>query len=71
MDGDLATGISPEVGVHIGTSVDANSNGLHSDDSFRYGASAEYQRMVCVPSQRIRWAWASLWFHCRQLLTSR
>ncbi len=55
-DGGLATGIAPELGMHIGSfSVDANSSGLHSDDdAFRYGASAginawfAYRRSVAV-----------------------
>ena len=42
VDGQVATGIAPELGAHIGTfSIDANAAGEHSDDdSFRYGASA-------------------------------
>lgn len=42
IDRAIAIGLSPELGVHVGSvSLDARSNGVHSDDNgFRYGASA-------------------------------
>lgn len=41
VDGEISTGIAPEISLNIGTfSANVNSSGQHSDDdSFRYGGS--------------------------------
>ncbi len=42
VDGQMAAGVAPELGAHIGTfALDVRSDNQHSDDeSFRYGCSA-------------------------------